>query len=60
MKNKFQAKYYLKLKYFIPPVLHLKTCTENNFKKAQEAYDLGCKLSIVNYAKKLWKSKLLR
>ncbi|CAM2809394.1 carbohydrate kinase family protein [Flavobacterium frigoris] len=27
-------------------------------KKAQEAYDLGCKLSIdVNYAKKLWKSQ---
>ncbi|MFV5694622.1 carbohydrate kinase family protein [Flavobacterium sp. LB3P122] len=27
-------------------------------KKAQEAYDLGCKLSIdVNYARKLWKSK---
>jgi hypothetical protein len=22
MKNKFQPKYYLKLKYFIPPVLH--------------------------------------
>jgi len=27
-------------------------------KKAQEAYDLGCKLSIdVNYARKLWKSR---
>ena len=27
-------------------------------KKAKEAYDLGCKLSIdINYAKKLWKSK---
>jgi fructokinase len=42
MKNKFQAKYYLKLKYFILFCFSKKTCTENILKKA--AYDLGCKL----------------
>jgi fructokinase len=38
--------------------LSKKPAQKTILKKAQEAYDLGCKLSIdVNYAKKLWKSQ---